>query len=1155
MKIIPLILTLLAVASLQAQKIQNIVHDPVLTPGPGALDPVAPAENAGLLDVTVVADGAATKNELEAVDGFVVMQSFKSGDNTVYFGRFGENSENRVTFSDPTLPDISFTWDPDFETDISPWSGLAVVGTGTPERQSQSSGPTVRGDAVDGDEIWLTGATVGLGKGEGFRYVLTFETPVLAAGFIVNRAEATGRDAGTEGETIWEVGFYDAEDNLLSRQTARPGDDVDASALFGYVALEEEAIAKVVLGDIEEWYLAGGSTGRVFLDDVGFAPAPVGNVLIDPDLAMGDDALDPVAPADDAGLQDITVVADGAASKEELLAVNGAHVLQTFAAGEGDNRVYFKRIGDLDPPYNVVAFTDPELPTITFGWDPDFEGDINVWSGSPLVGSGTPERQSMTSGVTVRGDPENAPDGDSLWLASPTSGGPDGAGFRFTIEFDMPLAAAGFTLPRAEASGRDEGTEAETVWEAGFYDGEGNLLSRQTARPGDGTDIAAQFGYIAQEGEAISKIVIGDIEEWFLSGTSANRMFFDDLLFAVVGAPPPGNRIHDPILASGEDAFDPIAPAENAGLQDITVVADGAATKEELLAIPGFQVMQTFAAGEGDDRVYFKRIGDLDPPYNVVTFSDTELPTIVFGWDPDFEGDINVWSGSPLVGSGTPERQSMTSGVTVRGDPENAPDGDSLWLASPTSGGPDGAGFRFTIEFDRSIAAAGFTLPRAEASGRDEGTEAETVWEAGFYDGEGNLLSRQTARPGDGTDIAAQFGYIAMEGESIRKIVIGDIEEWFLSGTSANRMFFDDLGFVVGEGSGGGEDHPYFLYSQSGGGSLDVVDGNVVFTTPGSGGYYMPIAELPGLELQAGDKLVLTHKVIPGAVTGTSTNNRYGLFSYADTPSGQPTGDIPDAAGADLPGIQVTGYQWTFPMGQVRQEDPRSGEITINMNIRKRRFGLEGEVTDELQGRSGDYISLGLVTVVEPQKSFVQDEEHTIEFTIEYISEESARIGIVLYDSAGEVFGEWFAYDLNAPYSLFDTFAYRDGFAGSSGSPLTILDTMLDIGDADPLPLLPWQDPSLEPGDIVTDPWFGSFEMSTNGWIKHTEQSWLYVDNVIVSTDMWLYSLYLNGWCWSSDAIFPIVYDWNNARYVYYFILEGVVWLYDYSTGEWVMNP
>jgi len=83
----------------------------------------------------------------------------------------------------------------------------------------------------------------------------------------------------------------------------------------------------------------------------------------------------------------------------------------------------------------------------------------------------------------------------------------------------------------------------------------------------------------------------------------------------------------------------------------------------------------------------------------------------------------------------------------------------------------------------------------------------------------------------------------------------------------------------------------------------------------------------------------------------------------------------------------------------------------------------------------------------------------------------------------------------------------------------------------------------------------GAFEYRAE-WIDQPDLGWLYVGLVEDRARMWIYSLYLEGWAWSNEDLFPIVYDWRNNRWVYWFMTgDFSAWLFDYSTGDWTSNP
>jgi len=108
-----------------------------------------------------------------------------------------------------------------------------------------------------------------------------------------------------------------------------------------------------------------------------------------------------------------------------------------------------------------------------------------------------------------------------------------------------------------------------------------------------------------------------------------------------------------------------------------------------------------------------------------------------------------------------------------------------------------------------------------------------------------------------------------------------------------------------------------------------------------------------------------------------------------------------------------------------------------------------------------------------------------------------------------------------------------------------------------PIPMpepLPWA--GAEVGDFIVSDWFGAFEVSTDDWLNHTELLWIYVGNVMVVEDMWVYSVFLDAWVWSNMDAWPLVYNTASSNWVYYFNVPDVgVWVWDYNVGEWEFFP
>jgi hypothetical protein len=105
-----------------------------------------------------------------------------------------------------------------------------------------------------------------------------------------------------------------------------------------------------------------------------------------------------------------------------------------------------------------------------------------------------------------------------------------------------------------------------------------------------------------------------------------------------------------------------------------------------------------------------------------------------------------------------------------------------------------------------------------------------------------------------------------------------------------------------------------------------------------------------------------------------------------------------------------------------------------------------------------------------------------------------------------------------------------------------------------PIQNFPWS--GVSSGEVVVSEDFGEFEMSVDGWLLHSEMLWLYVEAVSSSHSMWIYSHYLNSWIWTNMDFFPVVYNASTGSWIYYFSVPEVgVWVFDYSSGAWVLNP
>ncbi|MFO7724960.1 MAG: chondroitinase-B domain-containing protein, partial [Oceanipulchritudo sp.] len=102
---------------------------------------------------------------------------------------------------------------------------------------------------------------------------------------------------------------------------------------------------------------------------------------------------------------------------------------------------------------------------------------------------------------------------------------------------------------------------------------------------------------------------------------------------------------------------------------------------------------------------------------------------------------------------------------------------------------------------------------------------------------------------------------------------------------------------------------------------------------------------------------------------------------------------------------------------------------------------------------------------------------------------------------------------------------------------------------------LPWLGDNVLPGDTVVSPWFGAFQVSLNGWLKHVELGWINVDAVDSAASMWIWSDHLQAWVWSNEDLFPIIYDSVGERWIVLLVQGGNAFIYDFETATWVSAP
>ena len=87
--------------------------------------------------------------------------------------------------------------------------------------------------------------------------------------------------------------------------------------------------------------------------------------------------------------------------------------------------------------------------------------------------------------------------------------------------------------------------------------------------------------------------------------------------------------------------------------------------------------------------------------------------------------------------------------------------------------------------------------------------------------------------------------------------------------------------------------------------------------------------------------------------------------------------------------------------------------------------------------------------------------------------------------------------------------------------------------------------------DWWTSPWFGSFFLAKNGWLRHESLGWLYSAGDGVG-GVWLWQENI-GWLWTGEGIHPYLFGHGSGGW-HYFMGEvgGRVFLYRYADGAWI---
>lgn len=280
-----------------------------------------------------------------------------------------------------------------------------------------------------------------------------------------------------------------------------------------------------------------------------------------------------------------------------------------------------------------------------------------------------------------------------------------------------------------------------------------------------------------------------------------------------------------------------------------------------------------------------------------------------------------------------------------------------------------------------------------------------------------------------------------------------------------------------------------------------AVDGdNYKWFNPGGGnGYFTSISDLPGISLNPGQKLTINYKLQIGAdVNGTSTNHRFVLVSYADSPAG--TKPMSDLTTNDLPGEEAYGYGWWFPFGQLT-----SGTGSLNVQMRKRNFDPTNSAHYELMGRSGTWQTRFSLSQEVAPVNFEANGIYTIIYSVELVDIDTAVLGLTILNENGDPMGSWTAVDTSNPNTTFDTFAYRDGGSSSSASPHTIMEFSATVSDGNARVIAGYVVDA--GGYIYTDSFLGTLYAEEFPWLWSVSmEKWFYSSSEDLSKDgAWMY--------------------------------------------------
>ena len=81
--------------------------------------------------------------------------------------------------------------------------------------------------------------------------------------------------------------------------------------------------------------------------------------------------------------------------------------------------------------------------------------------------------------------------------------------------------------------------------------------------------------------------------------------------------------------------------------------------------------------------------------------------------------------------------------------------------------------------------------------------------------------------------------------------------------------------------------------------------------------------------------------------------------------------------------------------------------------------------------------------------------------------------------------------------------------------------------------------------------WFGTFFEGDSPWVYHTGMKWLYLEGDDMDST-WLH-MEDRGWLFTTQSIFPFLYDASTEGWVYFLEQNGEAAFYEYQTSAWTI--